>query len=359
MRIVTWNCSRGPFATKVPLLDALAPDIAVIQECERPSPDIDNCLWFGDNPKIGLAIKGAGPYRVEAMPALVDVPKYVIPISVSGPSNFTLFAVWSISQKPYPYVEAIVRAVDLYRHQIDGSRTVIVGDFNSNARWDKDHPNHLNHSALVTRLAALGLVSAYHATRPSEPHGSEELPTYYHQWNEAKPFHIDYCFVPEAWVDRIQRVEIGSFAGWSKYSDHRPLLVEVNEFGMAADTFVLDATNRDPVAKAHLQKIVGHFHQLVRARSIALAPDAVAPIGMPDLQAVEQTTQSGGGWFPVPAMYGGFAYQLDDADSSRPRLAVSSWSRVIAGSGQRHEVTANGHRLVGENDDDISFAAPD
>ena len=215
MRIVTWNCNRGRYGTKVPLLDALAPDIAVIQECERPSPDIDNCLWFGDNAKIGLAVKGTGPYRVEAMPVLVDVPKYVIPISVIGPSNFTLFAVWSISQKPYPYVEAIVRAVDLYRDQIDGSRTVIAGDFNSNARWDKDHPNDLNHSALVSRLAALGLVSAYHATRP-EPHGGEKSATYYHQWNEAKPFHIDYCFVPEAWVDRIQRVEIGTFAEWSK-----------------------------------------------------------------------------------------------------------------------------------------------
>ena len=31
---------------------------------------------------------------------------------------------------------------------------------------------------------------------------------------EAQPFHIDYCFVPEAWVDRLTGVEVGSFADW-------------------------------------------------------------------------------------------------------------------------------------------------
>lgn len=134
--------------------------------------------------------------------------------------------------------------------------------------------------------------------------------------------------------------------------------MEVNERGVAAETFVPNTTNRDPAGTTQLQRIVGHFHQLIRARSIALVPNATAPIGMPDLRAVELTTQSGGGWFPVPGMYGGFAYQLNDADPATPRLAVSSWSRVIGGSVQHHEVTANGHRLVGEDDDEIELVAP-
>lgn len=61
MRIVTWNCSRGKFAKKMPLLDALGPDIAVIQECARPGPEVDNCVCFGDNPNIGVAVKAAPP----------------------------------------------------------------------------------------------------------------------------------------------------------------------------------------------------------------------------------------------------------------------------------------------------------
>ena len=43
----------------------------------------------------------------------------------------------------------------------------------------------------------LGLVSAYHHLSGEVP-GAETRASYYHQWNEFDPFHIDYCFVPEA-----------------------------------------------------------------------------------------------------------------------------------------------------------------
>lgn len=39
-------------------------------------------------------------------------------------------------------------------------------------------------------------MSAYHE-HFSEAHGQESRPTYYFLWNRRKPFHIDYCFVPE------------------------------------------------------------------------------------------------------------------------------------------------------------------
>ena len=46
----------------------------------------------------------------------------------------------------------------------------------------------------------------------------------------------------------------------------------------------------------------------------------------------------------MPGMYGGFSYLL--APDDPPRLIVESWNRVVAGSGQRHEVTIDGWRLV-------------
>ena len=36
MRLVTWNCCRGAYARKAPLLDSLAPDIAVLNYCFIP-----------------------------------------------------------------------------------------------------------------------------------------------------------------------------------------------------------------------------------------------------------------------------------------------------------------------------------
>jgi hypothetical protein len=52
-------------------------------------------------------------------------------------------------------------------------------------------------------------------------------------------------------------------------------------------------------------------------------------------------------WFPVLGMHGGFSYRL--ATTGADALLISeSWSRVVWGSGQRHEITSAGGRLVDE-----------
>ena len=231
MRIVTWNCCRGPYARKVPLLDPLAPDIRVIQECAKPLDDSRHRLWFGENARQGICVEASAAYQLRALPTVADAPKYLVPIEVSGPRSFVLFIVWTLGKQPYPYVEAAARAVDLYRDLIAGSPTLLVGDFNSNTRWDGTHPPTLNHTALVARLADLGLVSAYHHVR-GEAHGLESEATYYFHWKKERPYHIDYCFLPFDWAGRIRQVEIGNFEDWRPYSDHRPLLVDVAENGV-------------------------------------------------------------------------------------------------------------------------------
>jgi hypothetical protein len=228
MRLVTWNCCRGPYLKKASLLDALAPDIAVIQECTRPAKQTNQCLWFGDNPRQGIALIANGSYRLRALPAIAEVPRYAIPVEVFGPTNFLLVAVWSKGGQDSPYIEGVVRAVEIYRCLFTQYRTVLVGDLNSNAIWDASHPAALNHSALVKMLAELGLVSSYHYFY-REAHGEEKQPTYYFHWKEQRPFHIDYCFIPQEWAPHLRCVDVGSFADWKCHSDHRPLLVEVDE----------------------------------------------------------------------------------------------------------------------------------
>lgn len=226
MRLVTWNCCRGPYAKKVPLLEPLAPDIAVIQECAKPAAESNQCLWFGDNPRQGVLVQSFGSYTVQPLPPLSDVPKYIVPVQVRGPTDFVLFVVWSKANVQYRYVEAVVRAVELYEDLFITSPAVLIGDLNSNAIWDHTHPPELNHSALVKLLGRLGLTSSYHHFF-GEAHGEETRHTYYFHWNEKKPFHIDYCFVPASWVSNIHNVEIGSYDEWKLHSDHRPLLVEL------------------------------------------------------------------------------------------------------------------------------------
>lgn len=50
-------------------------------------------------------------------------------------------------------------------------------------------------------------------------------------------------------------------------------------------------------------------------------------------------------FFSVAGMYGGFAYTLLEK-SGKPLLKVDSWSRVIGGSGQSHEITTSGIKLI-------------
>ena len=233
MRLVTWNCSRGAFALKVPFLNSLMPDVAVVQECGRPIVENDQRVWFGDNPRQGLAVQAAGAYRLRPLPTIAEVPPHAVPVEVTGPRSFTLLAVWSKRHAQYPYVEGVVRAVELYHDLLTAGPSVVIGDFNSNAIWDSEHPPDRNHTALVTALGESGLCSSYHAFH-GETHGAETRPTYYFHWNEEKPFHIDYCFVPHAWIPQLGSVEIGSYAAWHGRSDHRPLIVDLVDKPTAA-----------------------------------------------------------------------------------------------------------------------------
>jgi endonuclease/exonuclease/phosphatase family metal-dependent hydrolase len=60
-----------------------------------------------------------------------------------------------------------------------------------------------------------------------ERQGEESRPTTYFQWNRDRPYHIDYCFISESWMSRLNSMEVGTFEDWSDISDHRPLTVDV------------------------------------------------------------------------------------------------------------------------------------
>jgi exodeoxyribonuclease III len=224
MRIVTWNCCRGAFESKAPLLDGLRPDIAVIQEVARPANPAQ-ALWWGKNPKQGIAVVARNGYTVAALPTHRGVQSHIVPIQVDGPLRFLLLAVWSQKAPRHPYVQAVIRAVEVYRDLLRAQPAVVVGDFNSNSIWDRKRRGR-DHSALVRLLADLGLVSAYH-TFHREAQGAETRPTHYFRWKKEDTFHIDHCFVPEVWAGKLTEVSIGDYSAWARSSDHRPVLVEM------------------------------------------------------------------------------------------------------------------------------------
>lgn len=93
-----------------------------------------------------------------------------------------------------------------------------------------------------------------------------------------------------------------------------------------------------------LLAIQRHFHAVIRGRAAELI-DAHS-VTLPDLTSL-LTAAEPKAWLSIPGMYGGFSYWLE-GEGEGSKLMSESWNRVVDGSGQRHEITAMGSRLVEE-----------
>jgi hypothetical protein len=93
-----------------------------------------------------------------------------------------------------------------------------------------------------------------------------------------------------------------------------------------------------------LLRIQSHFHEVIRGRIEEALPDN--GLLLPELRPLLELERPRM-WFPVPGMYGGFSFWLESTGVAA-RLVSESWSRVEGGSGQRHEITSAGSRLVAE-----------
>jgi len=96
--------------------------------------------------------------------------------------------------------------------------------------------------------------------------------------------------------------------------------------------------------EATLRAIEAHFHAVIRERAAELIDRQ--GLRLPELSQ-PLPAEASKAWFPIPGMVGGFSYWMEGAGQSS-KLVCESWCRVVEGSGQRHEVTAAGSKLVAE-----------
>src|SRR5579875_666423 len=98
LRLATWNCKMA-LRRKLLKISSIAPDILIVPECENPdifSPEeykpIRQAIWKGDTPRKGLAVFSlSSDYAISLMEDAYDPSiRYVLPVSVTGPINFTL-----------------------------------------------------------------------------------------------------------------------------------------------------------------------------------------------------------------------------------------------------------------------------
>lgn len=234
MRIVTWNCCGGGFRKKAARMSALRPDVLVVQEVEKLDGELfldgerqPTYLWrapVGGSPR-GLAVLSYS--GVELRPAFDEAHPLdgFYPFEARlGELEFHVAGVWTFDtgSRATSYRQA-QEGVEEYTDWLVEKPSVILGDFNANASYNDGGVWR----SLWERLDRLGFVSAYHQYF-GESFGAESRPTHFHHGHETEPWHLDYCFIPAVWSDRLRSVEVGDFASWKGVSDHRPVVVDVD-----------------------------------------------------------------------------------------------------------------------------------
>ena len=223
MRVTSWNCYRGAKidASLALLAQRWRSELVALQECRRPAAEDASISWRGCDRLQGAAVVSASPaLPIEPLDVPSSLHPTVVPVLVQAPQPFVFIGVWTHPD----YNKVAWEAMDACVSLADGMPVVAAGDFNSSPGVKGQQ--QASREFLQRMRDELGLVSAYHHHFHREAHGAETRATYYHLFKESNPFHIDYCFLPEAWLGRLAGVEVGSFADWPQ-SDHRPLTVEL------------------------------------------------------------------------------------------------------------------------------------
>jgi exodeoxyribonuclease-3 len=213
------------------------PDILVVPECEHPDKllfpfDVakpTDILWFGKNKNKGLAIFSYCDFRFKVLDIHNKDLEMIIPIAVTGGEfEFNLFAIWANNPTDIDgqYIEQVWKAMHHYDALLKDTKTILVGDFNSNTIWDRKRREG-NHSNVVRLLEEKGIFSSYHLHH-RQKQGTEKHPTLYMYRHKDKPYHIDYCFVSADIAKKLLSVEVGGYKRWAKYSDHVPLIVTID-----------------------------------------------------------------------------------------------------------------------------------
>jgi exodeoxyribonuclease III len=238
MKIITWNCNMA-FRKKADFMLTHQPDILIVPECEHPdklifpinTPKPTDSLWFGKNQHKGLGIFSYSHFRFKLLKKHNPDLQMIVPIAVTGGEfDFNLFAIWANNptDPDGQYVEQVWKAIHHYKRLLTNTKSILIGDFNSNTIWDRKYRAG-NHSNVVQFLANKGIVSSYHLQH-KQTQGTEEHPTFYLYRHKDKPYHLDYCFLSADLVQSLQSVEIGDYDFWTKYSDHVPVMVTLKDF---------------------------------------------------------------------------------------------------------------------------------
>ncbi|HWS83089.1 MAG TPA: hypothetical protein VN207_02395 [Ktedonobacteraceae bacterium] len=227
MKIISWNCNMA-YAKKQKHILALQPDIAIIQECSEKDIKESNAqfyYWVGNNPHKGLGVLGFDDHTYSIDSSYTNDFPWFIPLRVKD-MKLNILAIWAHKKNQEErYVRITNKAVDYYKSFLEKHASIVIGDFNSNTIWDKEHLGQ-SHSNLVKQLEHLHLRSIYHY-QTQEKQGDEKTFTLYMYRHPDKGYHIDYAFLSKNLLDKTHLL-IPDSKAWLRVSDHIPLILDIS-----------------------------------------------------------------------------------------------------------------------------------
>lgn len=251
IRLFCWNFDRDYKPRKlredkINLIKEFSPDIVLLQECTyddciRLKSNFIHSVWYGDGKD---SLRGIGIFSNEWFFELHPSHSYAVPFRYVVPylakkdnMQFTLFHVWT-KYKLYDelsrnqdgfynleYTANIVSAIDFYKDLLV-SPVIIAGDFNSGETPTVRDDGYAEAVEKLEKLNIFNCTTLYGCDKRFEM-----MPTYYARHDlDEKGYVDDYCFTSINEYNTIipSVISIGKPEKWIHYSDHVPLLIDID-----------------------------------------------------------------------------------------------------------------------------------
>lgn len=107
---------------------------------------------------------------------------------------------------------------------------------------------------------------------------------------------------------------------------------------------LLEPIYKKQIPLTTIQSIQKHFHNVILGRAEKFVQEH--SLRLPELEPLLEI-ENCKVWFQIPGMYGGFSYWLE-TEGNEAKLISDSWCRIVEGSGERHEITSTGSKLINQ-----------
>ena len=144
--------------------------------------------------------------------------------------DFYLFPIWAMApigkDKGRSYTYQIEKTIKKYTDILKSNAAILIGDYNTP---NIEVPVEKTKFRVVESFKKLEIHSAYHEYF-KKSYGKHDHYTFYQHKNAEFKHMLDYCFASKSIIKKISKVEIGKYEDWTEFSDHCPLIIDIDGF---------------------------------------------------------------------------------------------------------------------------------